>query len=459
MHFVRKMKLNSLRLKVLLAYLAGMVLSITLLVIVAVVVLQSDLLARMDLADAAGELAEHVIFDEADKPIGFDTDLDNRTWLFESSQSETAYRILDDAGNMILLSNAEETFWPLPDDSHRLARGNFTFEHKDNTFYAATQPFKHAGQTWYLQFAASTRFVDILHYVAFPLVIAGVLAFGIVMFLAFGLCAYITLRFTFKPLRDLSRSAAAISPRSLDARLDTQAVPVEIAPLVDSFNHVLERLERGYRLQQEFLGHAAHELKTPLALIRGQIELLENDVNDRKALLGDVEYMTRQVQQLLLLAEASEAHNYHVTDVRIQDVVHEVVTYLQRMAEFADVHLTVIAADASAIWQADRGACFTLLKNLLENAIQHAPPQTCVSVEVQADSITVKDEGKGVEPEQLTLLFSRFWRGPHRRDHGAGLGLAICHEIAIAHGWELSAHNAHPGLVLMLCRENNASSE
>ena len=97
-------------------------------------------------------------------------------------------------------------------------------------------------------------------------------------------------------------------------------MPTEISPLVDSFNRVLERLERGYRLQQEFLANAAHELKTPLALIRAQIEL-PVEIEDRESLLSDVEHMTRQVQQLLLLAEASERQNYNFAPVDVQDVV------------------------------------------------------------------------------------------------------------------------------------------
>ncbi|KIN15850.1 ATP-binding protein [Vreelandella titanicae] len=453
MRFVKRMTLNSLRLKVLLAYVAGMVLSIMLLVIAATVLLQSDLLARMDLADAAEGLADNIVFDSSGVPIGFDSGMDDRAWLYEGPQSETAYRILDNTGNVAAFSSSSEEFWPANGATHQLARGNFTFEHNGKTFYGATQPLEHNGRTWYLQFVASARFVDILHKVAFPQVVAGVLLFGFVLFIAFGLCAFVTLRYTLKPLRDVSDSAAAISPRSIDARLNTEAVPVEIAPLVDSFNHALERLERGYRLQQEFLGHAAHELKTPLALIRGQVELLEEGRNDREALLSDVEYMTRQVQQLLLLAEASEAHNYQFSVVRMHDIAHEASTYLQRMAESADVHLTVLAADQGVTWKADHGACFTLLKNLLENAIQHAPEQTVVSMEIQSNMITVRDRGPGVEPEQLSLLFSRFWRGAHRRDHGAGLGLAICQEIAMAHGWVLSAHNAHPGLIMKLCKE------
>ncbi|MGL6215427.1 sensor histidine kinase [Billgrantia desiderata] len=445
MRFMKPMALNSLSLKILLAYVAGMALSMALLVIAAVVVLQTNLLARMDMVNAVEALKDNVVFDSDGSPIGFDSRLDDRAWLYEGPQRETAYRILDDAGNVAVSSSASEAFWPPGDDLLRMTSRHFTFEHEGNTFYGATQPLQHEGRRWFLQFAASARFMSILDKVALPRMIVGITVFGIVFFMAFGLCAFITLRYTLKPLRDVSETAAAISPRSLNARLRTAAVPAEIAPLVDSFNRALERLERGYRVQQEFLGNAAHELKTPLALIRAQIELREDGKNDSDSLLSDVEYMTRQVQQLLLLAEASEANNYHFTTVRMQEVAQDAASYLQRMAEIADVHLAVRAV-GDVKWRADRAACFTLLKNLLENAIQHAPAQTSVSVEIQGDTVTVRDRGPGVDAEQLPLLFERFWRAAHRRDHGAGLGLAICQEIAMTHGWQLTAEPAEPGL-------------
>jgi signal transduction histidine kinase len=230
-------------------------------------------------------------------------------------------------------------------------------------------------------------------------------------------------------------------------------MPAEISPLVASFNQVLERLERGYRLQQEFLANAAHELKTPLTLIRAQIELPVDDTSTRDSLLSDVDYMTRQVQQLLLLAEASEANNYSFALVTMPSLVQEVVAYLRRMADTADVRVTVSDATGEVRWQADRGALFTLLKNLLENAIQHAPAKTAVSVEIESDTVIVRDRGPGVDAVQLPLLFERFWRAAHRRDHGAGLGLAICQEIALAHGWRLTAERAEPGLRFRLSNE------
>jgi two-component system sensor histidine kinase QseC len=458
MRFVKAIRLNSLSFKVLLAYLAGTMLSIALLVVAAVVMVQSRNLAQMDLAGLAEDMAERIRFDSNGIPVGLEADEDDLAWVFDSLRRETAYRVLDQAGNAALLSPAGETLWPTGEGLSHPARGRFEFEHDGVVLYGATEPVENGGRTWYFQVAASARLMTLLHRVALPLVGVGVTVFGLVLLLAFGLCAYITLRYTLKPLRDVSESAAAIFPRSMHARLKTEAVPAEIAPLVDSFNRVLERLEQGYRVQQEFLGNAAHELKTPLALIRAQIELKEDGAGDGDSLLGDVEYMTRQVQQLLLLAEASEVRNYKLANVRLQEIADEAAAYLQRMAETAGVQLVVSAAAEGVAWEADRGALFTLLKNLLENAIQHAPAKTPVRVEIQRDALIVRDLGPGVDAVQLPLLFERFWRGAHRRDHGAGLGLAICHEIAVAHGWRLTAERAEPGLRFKLSNGKAANA-
>lgn len=445
MRSVKMPWLNSLSVKVLLAYVAGVILSVVLLVLAVVAAVQTNSLARMDLAGLAEDLARKIKFDAAGRPAGIELDEDKFSWVYDSLRRETAYRILDDAGNVALLSDAGRDFWPdrgAPRAHAPMKR--FDFEYGGVAMHGVTEPVVRQGRTWYFQVAASTRLMTLLHRVAMPLVGTGVMVFSVVLLFAFGLCAFVTLRYTLKPLRDLSDSAAAISTRSLHARLKVQSVPAEISPLVESFNRVLERLERGYRVQQEFLQSAAHELKTPLALIRAQIELRSGGDAGQGALLGDVEYMTRQVQQLLLLAEASEAHNYEFTTVAVQGIAREAVNYLQRMAEGAGVRLE--ASGDAVSWKADRGGLFTLLKNLLENAIQHAPAGSAVTIEVERDAITVRDSGPGVEASQLSLIFDRFWRGAHRRDHGAGLGLAICQEIALAHGWRLTAERAEPGM-------------
>ena len=459
MHSVKTIRLSSLGLKVLTAYVVGALLSIALAVAAAVWTVEHDVLADLELRERAVMLAGKVRFDASGKPAELDVSEADLDWLYDSLSHEAAYRILDVAGNVVLMSKAGEAFWPPAGAGPKLERDDFVFEQSGVTLHGATEPFEYQGRRWYLQFATSERLMKLIqHKFALPYMGIGIGIFSAVLIVAFGLCAYVTLRYALKPLSGISEAAAAISPRSLHARLQTETMPAEISPLVASFNRVLERLERGYRLQQEFLANAAHELKTPLALIRAQIELPVDDISTRDALLSDVDYMTRQVQQLLLLAEASEANNYRFTLVTVKDLVQEVMAYLQRMADTAGVDLAVFDTAGEVSWQADRGALFTLLKNLLENAIQHAPAKTTVSVVIQSDAVTVRDCGLGIDAEQLPLMFERFWRGAHRRDQGAGLGLAICQEIALAHGWRLIAERAEPGLRFRLSAASLASS-
>ncbi|ROM86381.1 two-component sensor histidine kinase [Pseudomonas brassicacearum] len=457
MRCARSTWLSSLRFKVLLAYIAGVALSILLIVLtaLALVTSQSDILLVMNMAERTQELAEKLQFDPAGRPVGFDRSEADRIWTYESMPQDIGYRVLDASANVVLTST-EATFWPASTAVRPSEHEPFKFERQGILMYGATAPVEHDGKTWFLQLAVSERLMDLFHGAfALPFMGAGIVLFSLVLLFVFAACAYITLGYTLRPLREVSESAAAISPRSLHSRLQVTSVPSEVVPLVDSFNRVLQRLEHGYRTQQEFLATAAHELKTPLALIRAQIELME-DSHDRNALLNDVAHMTRQVQQLLLLTEASEARNYQFAEVELADVAREASNYLQRMAEAADVRLVLAQNAASADpWQADRSALFTLLKNLLENAIQHAPRGTEVRVDIGEDSLSVRDWGPGMDREQLPHLFIRFWRGAHRRDHGAGLGLTICQEIAQAHGWTLSARRAEPGLLLQLSRREH----
>jgi len=96
---------------------------------------------------------------------------------------------------------------------------------------------------------------------------------------------------------------------------------------------------------------------------------------------------------------------------------------------------------------------FVLLKNLIENAIQHSPSGAVVTVDMRENGVSVRDEGEGIPPEHLSELFKRFWRGAARRDTGAGLGLAICQEIALAHGWSLVARNGTVGAEFLVSFE------
>ncbi|WP_249976895.1 ATP-binding protein [Vreelandella olivaria] len=453
MHFRRPKWLHSLAFRILLAYVAGVLLSIGLLVGLGAIA--QERLPGMGMPERTLSLAKKLAFDSTGRPVGFNDDQEHPLWIYNSLRQETAYRVLDETGTVVLLSPGAEN-WPQSGDIARLERWRFEIEENGVVYEGATERIEHGGKTWFVQLTASSRMIDFLHQeFAIPFIRFGIFSLGMILLFVFGACAYISLKYSLRPLRKASLAAADISPKSLNERLQEEQVPLEIAPLISSFNAALDRIENGFRIQQDFLAKAAHELKTPLALIRAEVDLMENCGDIREPLLSHVEHLTRHVQQLLLLAEASEPLSYQFSDVDAREIAHDVVSFLSRIADESSINLTIASLPEALIWHADRGAFFTLLKNMVENAIQHAPPGTEVRTTIKSDGICVRDWGAGVVPEQLPLMFSRFWRGAHRRDHGAGLGLSICQEICAAHGWTLSAENANPGLVVKVSAESS----
>ena len=449
---------NSLGLKVLWAYLAGVAFSVLLISLggLMLVSFRGEVL-DMRLAEQAKDLSQRLEFNDQGLPTALRPSEQQVDWIYDSLQDELAYRVLDASGRAVLHSPAGPAFWPpLAATPTESAANGFSFKRGEADIHVETHAVHRASRTWYVQYAGSTRMADLFQVeFALPLIGKVILLFSLILLVVFGACSYVILWRAFRPLRSLSAAAMAISPRSLDARLSEAGVPSEVAPLVDGFNRALDRLEHGYRVQREFLASAAHELKTPLALIRAQVELGDR-TPDRDSLLQDVEHMTRQVQQLLLLAEASEATNYSFGPVSVLDLAKDVAGYLQRIAQAAAVQIEVFEKLPAPMWMADRNAFFTLLKNLVENAIQHSPPGATISIGADEWTLTVRDWGSGATEAQVSQMFTRFWRGAHRRDVGAGLGLAICMEVAQTHGWALRARRMDPGLRFELQRSPQA---
>ena len=403
--------------------------------------------------DGQGEwLIDRLAFDAAGRPSGLIREARGAVWIFEGLNDDLKYRLVDADGAVLLSSEPGGGALTPPGQRFDPQRRLFVWQPEGGEkLHVLTKPVEHGGQTYYLQTARSQRADEFIQRmihrgVGLKLLKSGVISTVTVSLLVLSVAVYLTLRRMLRPLHEVSAAAARIGPRSIGTRLDTRGLPNELVPTVDAFNQALDRLERGFRVQQDFLASAAHELKTPLALIRAQVELDKSA--DRQALLQDIDLMARQVQQLLQLAEVSEPRNYVFEPVDVDGVAGEVAGYLVRLAERRAVRLELELAAAPAgarSLRADRSALFILLKNLVENALQHTPAGAAVRVRADADGVSVHDEGSGIADEHFGKLFTRFWRGPQRRDEGAGLGLAICQEIAAAHGWALSARNGERG--------------
>jgi len=384
----------------------------------------------------------HLAYDASGRPTALREPPDT-AWVYTAATRDWKYRVVDERGATLLSSDPGAPAFAAPPGGFDPARERLEVAVDGLPMHVATRAVTHDGRRWFVQVAISDRAASLMGGAIVGPVLKNALLIAAVSLVLFAGGVNAALRHMLLPLRRASDTASRIDPRNLETRLSEAVMPRELRPLIRAFNAALDRLQQGYRVQQEFLAAAAHELKTPLALIRGQVELSESE--DRELLLGDIDRMARQVHQLLHLAEVSESYNFQMAELDIAAVAGEAVDYLQRIAQRAGVQLDLRAGDALPTRRADRGALFVLLKNLIENAIQHSPRGAVVTVDVRAGGLSVRDEGAGIPPEHLPELFKRFWRGDARRDTGAGLGLAICHEVALAHGWSVVARNGTPG--------------
>jgi two-component system OmpR family sensor kinase len=299
------------------------------------------------------------------------------------------------------------------------------------------------GVAGYLQLAAPLDSVDqarqLLLYV---LVGGGLLATGTAAFIGWG-----TARAALRPLDEVTEAAESITRADdLSRRLPLE-VPAggEVGRLILAFNETLERLENLFETQRRLLADVSHELRTPLTTIRGNVDLIrrmgEADAESLEAITGEVDRMTRMVQDLLLLAKAESGHlplacEAVELDTLMLEVYHQAKILAQGKVELR------IGEEDQVRTTGDRDRLKQVLLNLLANAIEHSPKGGQVTMSLQCEPgmarLSVTDEGAGIPEEEIPRIFARFYRRDRSRkrsrDGGAGLGLPIAYWITRNHG-------------------------
>ena len=255
------------------------------------------------------------------------------------------------------------------------------------------------------------------------------------------------------PIRRMTRVAAAVEQGDLSLRAGAHAGRGEVRVLAQAFDHMLERLERAFKRQRDFVSDASHELRTPLAVIRAQVELLdrENDEPRRHesttTLLRRLDELDRLVGDMLTLASAEAGRLVEPRAIDLDDYFEDLRRDLPLYGE-RDFQLEAV----SGTLHADPDRLTQVLRNLVRNAVAHTEPGDTISVTARAHdggrlAISIADAGSGIPADQLQTIFERFHRvdGGRARDRGgSGLGLAIARAIVEAHGGTITAES-QPG--------------
>lgn len=247
------------------------------------------------------------------------------------------------------------------------------------------------------------------------------------------------------PLLRASDQAQKISPAGLDIRLPAKDIPSEIRPLVTAVNQGLDRLQRGFSRQREFAAETAHELRTPLAILRTRIETLP-DRNVINALQEDIEGMSRIVSQLLDAAELDVVASDSDETADLRDICAEVAESIVPLALKQEKTVTLGGAEHPIWIKGNAEMLRRAVRNLVENALDHTPTGTEVEINVSGEgAVSVKDHGAGIAPDERELIFERFWRRDRRRPGSAGLGLSIVKGIVSMHGGTITVANHEGG--------------
>ena len=248
-----------------------------------------------------------------------------------------------------------------------------------------------------------------------------------------------------QPVRQLSSDLQARTEGDL-APLAAPAAPRELQPLIDATNAVMQRLSRLLAHQQRFVRDASHQLRTPLAVLKTQVQsALRGDLPPTQALLeiGDtVDRATQLANQMLALAKVEQLRQQgEVPVTRLDTVLREMALELSPLIAQGDLDFG-ITTDAAPI-HAHEWMLRELCRNLLHNAIRHAPPGTELAVTLLREDgeavLTLADAGPGIDEELAARLFQPFSAGDVRT--GSGLGLAICQEIVHALGGSITLAN------------------
>ncbi len=356
---------------------------------------------------------------------------ENLASLYRREFEGLSFQIVTDAGQKLFSSGGPSDGAEFP----LTGGGLFRLSHKSQDLYGFVIPrVEHGKRAWIAVFQ-NTQNPDVIFddIISYYLARIGWLTIAILALVL--LADIIAIRRAVAPVIAASKIATLIDPKRMELRLPAANMPQEIEPLVVAMNHALDRLEEGIKLQRDFTADAAHELRTPLAILRARLDTLpaSQAVADAK---GDVDAMANAVAELLEMADLESANVLLADAVDLRELTANMVTVMAPIAIAHGKELAFDACDRAVFVTANEAMLQRAIRNLIDNAIKYTTKGTTVEVQLDKEGILkFMDRGPGIPASERHLVFQRFWRARRDNVEGVGLGLPIVARIAQLNGF------------------------
>lgn len=255
------------------------------------------------------------------------------------------------------------------------------------------------------------------------------------------------------PLANVMSAADAVADGDLSVRVPERG-PSEFRRLSESFNRMVDGLASADQQRRNMTADVAHELRTPIHILRGNLEGLLDGVYEAtptqiESMLDETRLLARLVDDLqtISLAEAGQLH-LNLEQINIAELLFDVQTSFSGQAEESGVDLLVDVEDADLTVNVDAGRLDQVLGNLVSNALRYTPAESCIRLEAESSPmgvrLRIRDEGQGISPKDIPFVFDRFYRADKsrtREEGGSGLGLAIARQLIQLHNGKISVES------------------
>jgi len=258
---------------------------------------------------------------------------------------------------------------------------------------------------------------------------------GIPFYLCLIIVISVTLRHGLAPLRLAAKEVSEMDVLTTDIRINEEGVPSEILPIVRGINLALVRLEKSIKEQQELTENVAHELRTPLSILKTHVDLLEKNEQTLK-ITDDIDDIIKMMNQMLDATRLDYADTIKMGKVDLAEVLSQACQDFFPLFIRAQKKLLVKGTNSPTYIQGDKDLIYRAICNLLDNALEYSPSKTPIEASLEDYTIRIKDYGKKIPEGRRKAIFERFRKdsSPTVQKSGAGLGLSIVKKTAELHG-------------------------